>query len=141
MQPWEGLLNYVLDRSRGCRHVTLIDPGKQSSEVATRRAIAAIEAGSRMIFVGGSTDTPDEVVHETCKSIQEALELQVFAASQDPTSDEELWKVPVVLFPGGAHALSPAVDGITFMMLMNSNNRKFLIGEQFREPLLAKIWS
>ena len=104
MQPWEGLLNYVLDRSRGCRHVTLIDPGKQSSEVATRRAIAAIEAGSRMIFVGGSTDTPDEVVHETCKSIQEALELQVFAASQDPTSDEELWKVPVVLFPGGAHA-------------------------------------
>ena len=68
MQPWEGLQNYVLDRSRGCRHVTLIDPGKQSSEVATRRAIAAIEAGSRMIFVGGSTDTPDEVVHETCKS-------------------------------------------------------------------------
>ena len=36
-----------------------------------------------MIFVGGSTDTPDEVVHETCKSIQDALELQIFAASQD----------------------------------------------------------
>ena len=139
MQPWEGLQNYVLDRSRGCRHVTLIDPGKQSSEVATRRAIAAIEAGSRMIFVGGSTDTPDEVVHETCKSIQDALELQVFAASQDPTSDEDIWKVPVVLFPGGAHALSPAADGITFMMLMNSNNRKFLIGEQLRgAPYLQK---
>ena len=106
MLPDIGLMNYVLDRSQGCRHITLIDPGKQSSEVATRRAIAAIEAGSRMIFVGGSTDTPDEVVHETCKTIQEALELQIFAASQDPTSQEEKWRVPVVLFPGGAHALS-----------------------------------
>ena len=73
MIPDEGLLNYVLDQSRGCRHITLIDPGKQSAEIATRRAIAAIEAGSKMIFVGGSTDTPDEVVHQTCKSIQESL--------------------------------------------------------------------
>ena len=140
MIPDEGLLNYVLDQSRGCRHVTLIDPGKQSAEVATRRAIAAIESGSKMIFVGGSTDTPDEVVHETCKSIQEALELQIFAASQDPNSDEDFWKIPVVLFPGGAHALSPAADGITFMMLMNSKIRKFLIGEQLRgAPYLQKF--
>lgn len=140
MIPDFGLLNYVLDQSQGCRHVTLIDPGKQSAEIATRRAIAAIESGSRMIFVGGSTDTPDEVVHETCKSIQEALELQIFAASQDPNSDEEFWKIPVVLFPGGAHALSPAADGITFMMLMNSKTRKFLVGEQLRgAPYLHKF--
>jgi len=140
MLPEEGLLNYVLDRSQGCRHITLIDPGKQSSEIATRRAIASINAGSRMIFIGGSTDTPDEVVHDTCKSIQEALELQIFASSQDPTSDEDKWRVPVVLFPGGAHALSPAADGITFMMLMNSTLRKFLIGEQLRgAPHLAKF--
>ncbi len=140
MLPDEGLLNYVLDRSFGCRHITLIDPGKQTSETATRRAIAAIEAGSKMIFVGGSTDTPDETVHQTCKSIQEALELQVFAASQDPNSEEDKWKIPVVLFPGGAHALSPAADGITFMMLMNSQTRKFLIGEQLRgAPHLDKF--
>ncbi|MBG45369.1 MAG: phosphoglycerol geranylgeranyltransferase [Euryarchaeota archaeon] len=140
MIPDEGLLNYVLDQSRGCRHITLIDPGKQSAEIATRRAIAAIEAGSKMIFVGGSTDTPDEVVHQTCKSIQEALELQIFAASQDPNSYEEMWKIPVVLFPGGAHALSPAADGITFMMLMNSQIRKFLVGEQLRgAPYLQKF--
>ena len=140
MLPDEGLLNYILDRSQGCRHITLIDPGKQSTEIATRRAIAAVEAGSRMIFIGGSTDTPDEVVHTTCKSIQEAFELQIFAASQDPTSDEDMWKIPVVLFPGGAHALSPSADGITFMMLMNSNIRKFLIGEQLRgAPFLKKF--
>ena len=140
MIPDFGLLNYVLDQSQGCRHVTLIDPGKQSAEIATRRAIAAIESGSKMIFVGGSTDTPDEVVHETCKSIQEALELQIFAASQDPNSDEDFWKIPVVLFPGGAHALSPSADGITFMMLMNSKIRKFLVGEQLRgAPYLQKF--
>lgn len=140
MLPEEGLLNYFLDQSFGCRHITLIDPGKQSAEIATRRAIAAIESGSSMIFVGGSTDTPDEVVHETCKSIQEALELQIFAASQDPLSDENKWRIPVVLFPGGAHALSPAADGITFMMLMNSKSRRFLIGEQLRgAPYLEKF--
>ena len=140
MIPEEGLLNYVLDRTSGCRHITLIDPGKQSAEIATRRAIAAIESGSSMIFVGGSTDTPDEVVHKTCKSIQDALELQVFAASQDPLANENKWRVPVVLFPGGAHALSPAADGITFMMLMNSKSRRFLIGEQLSgAPYLEKF--
>ena len=140
MLPEEGLLNYMLDQSSGCRHITLIDPGKQSAEIATRRAIAAVESGSSMIFVGGSTDTPDEVVHETCKSIQEALELQIFAASQDPLSNENKWRIPVVLFPGGAHALSPAADGITFMMLMNSNSRRFLIGEQLRgAPYLERF--
>jgi len=132
MTPDEGLLSHVLDRRRGCQHITLIDPGKQSAEIAAKRAVIAVEAGSRMIFVGGSTDTPDEIVHETCKAIQEIFELKTFASSQDPSADEGIWKVPVVLFPGGAHALSPAADGILFMMLMNSKTRRFLIGEQLR---------
>lgn len=132
MTPDAGLLSYVLDRSNGCQHIILIDPGKQSAEVAANRAVIAVETGSRMIFVGGSTDTPNDVVHETCQAIQEILELKTFAASQDPTANEDVWKVPVVLFPGGAHALSPAADGILFMMLMNSKTRRFLIGEQLR---------
>jgi len=132
MTPDEGLLSHVHDRGHGCQHIILIDPGKQSAEVAAKRAVIAVETGSRMIFIGGSTDTPDDVVHETCKAIQEILELKTFAASQDPTADEDVWKVPVVLFPGGAHALSPAADGILFMMLMNSKSRRFLIGEQLR---------
>ena len=36
----------------------------------------------------------------------------------------------IVLFPQGARALSPAADGITFMMLMNSTSPRFLIEEQ-----------
>ena len=42
--------------------------------------------------------------------------------------------------PGGAHALSPAADAITFMMLMNSSIRRFLVGEQIRgAPYLEKF--
>ena len=128
----EDILSYITKKVGYTRHVTLIDPAKQSPETAAKRASTAIEAGSAMIFIGGSTDTPDEIVHATCLAIQEELELRVFAASQSPENDENEWKIPVVLFPGGSHALSPAADAITFMMLMNSLDRRFLVGEQLR---------
>ena len=131
MIPDEGLQAYV--RSNGeCRHIILVDPAEQEPEVAATRVLIAVEEGSKMIFVGGSTDTSNEIVHDTCLAIQEALELRVFAASQNPEQDEDRWKIPVILFPGGAHAISPAADGITFMMLMNSKSRKWLVGEQLR---------
>ncbi len=133
-------LEYVLSKNTHTRHITLIDPAKQDANTAADRAMVAVECGSSMIFVGGSTDTPDEVVHSTCKAIQEAFELRAFASSQDPESDESQWHIPVVLFPGGAHALSPAADAITFMMLMNSKSRRFLVGEQIRgAPYLEKF--
>lgn len=133
-------LEYVTSSSHNTRHITLIDPAKQDPNTAANRAMVAVECGSSMIFVGGSTDTPDEIVHATCKAIQEAFELRAFASSQDPSSAEEQWHIPVVLFPGGAHALSPAADAITFMMLMNSSIRRFLVGEQIRgAPYLEKF--
>ncbi len=136
----EDILSYITKKVGHTRHVTLIDPAKQTPEIAAIRASAAIEAGSSMIFVGGSTDTPDEIVHATCLAIQEELELRVFAASQSPEDDENEWKIPVVLFPGGSHALSPAADAITFMMLMNSLDRRFLVGEQLRgAPFIDKF--
>ena len=124
------LLSYVRDGSRGAGHVILIDPNLQSQEEAAKRAVAAVSAGSRMVFVGGSTGTDGDNVHATVVSIQEALELCSWNASQDAGMSEDDWKVPVVLFPAGAHALSSAADGITFMMLMNSRERQFLVGEQ-----------
>ena len=131
-RPNSTTLEYVTSKEHSTRHITLIDPAKQDPNTAANRAMVAVECGSSMVFVGGSTDTPDEVVHSTCKAIQEAFELRAFASSQDPDSDESEWHIPVVLFPGGAHALSPAADAITFMMLMNSKTRRFLIGEQIR---------
>ena len=74
------------------------------------------------------------MVHATCTAIQDALDLAAMAAS-NPEGDEDQWHVPVVLFPGGAHALSPAADGILFMMLMNSTDPRFLISEQVRGAL------
>ena len=132
MLPEQDLLDYILDETYTSRHILLIDPANQSPEKAAQRCIIAVEEGTRMIFVGGSTNTPNEVVHQTCLSIQEALELRVFACSQNPEMDESFWQVPVVLFPGGSHALSPAADAITFMMLMNSQSRKWLVGEQMK---------
>ena len=133
-------LEYMTSGGENTRHITLIDPAKQDPNTAANRAMVAVECGSSMVFVGGSTDTPDEMVHATCQAIQEAFELRAFASSQDPESDESEWQIPVVLFPGGAHALSPAADAITFMMLMNSNTRRFLVGEQVRgAPYIEKF--
>ena len=124
------VLAYVCDRSGGTRHAILIDPADQSAEVAAKRCVAAVSAGSRMILVGGSSGTDTDNVHDTITAIREALELITWASSQDSSLDEGEWQVPIVLFPQGAAALSPAADGITFMMLMNSTSPRFLIEEQ-----------
>ena len=126
----QNLLSWVCTDEYGTRHATLLDPADISSEDAALKAQVAIEAGSRMILIGGSTDTPEEKVHSMVKTVQEALELRLWATTQDTEEDEDLWKVPVILFPGGAHALSSSADGILFMMLMNSRNPKFLVDEQ-----------
>lgn len=125
------LLNYI-HTSNIARHIILIDPDSQTSEEAAKRCIAAVIAGSRMIFVGGSTGTDSNNVHETVKEIQEALELCSWNSTQDSSSNSDLWEVPVILFPAAANAFSPSADGITFMMLMNSTSTKFLIEEQLK---------
>ena len=81
------------------RHITLIDPDKQSPDVAAQRALIAVESGTSAIFVGGSTDTGSNIVDATCAAIQEALELAMFASSQHPDADEDMWNIPVILFP------------------------------------------
>ena len=126
----ERLSEYVCRPGTGTRHAILVDPADQSPEVAAKRCVAAVSAGSQMILVGGSTGTDMDNVHDTIVAIREALELITWASSQDSNLDEGEWRVPIVLFPQGAGALSPAADGITFMMLMNSTSPRFLIEEQ-----------
>ncbi|MAZ24087.1 MAG: phosphoglycerol geranylgeranyltransferase [Candidatus Thermoplasmatota archaeon] len=121
--------DYACSRAGPTRHAILIDPADQTPDMAAKRCLAAVAAGSRMVLVGGSSDTDMENVHETVVAIQEALELVEWASTQDAMS-ENAGKVPVVLFPQGAAALSPAADAITFMMLMNSTTPRFLIEEQ-----------
>ena len=132
-------LEYVLSKKTHTRHITLIDPAKQDANTAADRAMVAVECGSSMIFVGGSTDTPDEVVHSTCKAIQEALNSELLHQVKTPSRTNHNGTFPLFCF-WGAHALSPAADAITFMMLMNSKSRRFLVGEQIRgAPYLEKF--
>tara|TARA_Y100001936_G_scaffold97986_1_gene96350 strand:+ start:483 stop:1310 length:828 start_codon:yes stop_codon:yes gene_type:complete len=123
-------LSHVNDTKGGVRHAILIDPADQTPDMAAKRCVAAVAAGSKMILVGGSTGTDMQNVHNTVVAIKEALELITWASTQDSDLQEDSWIVPVVLFPAGAAALSPAADGITFMMLMNSTTPQFLIEEQ-----------
>ena len=125
------IADYACSREGPTRHAILIDPADQTPDMAAKRSLAAVAAGSSMVLVGGSSDTDMENVHETVVAIQEALELVEWASTQD-AGTENLSKAPVVLFPQGAAALSPAADAITFMMLMNSTKREFLVGEQVR---------
>ena len=134
----ERLSEYVCRPGTGTRHAILVDPADQSPEVAAKRCVAAVSAGSQMILVGGSTGTDMDNVHDTIVAIREALELITWASSQDSNLDEGEWRVPIVLFPQGAGALSPAADGITFMMLMNSTSPRFLIEEQTEGAPLIK---
>ena len=131
-------LDHVCDNTKITRHAILIDPADQTPDVAAKRAMAAVAAGSRMVLVGGSSDTDMDNVHRTVVAIQEALELVTWASSQDSGLEEKNWKVPVVLFPQGAAALSPAADAITFMMLMNSKSPRYLIEEQVAGSLYIK---
>jgi len=123
------ILDYMTKQISSCRHILLIDPANQSPDDAAKMAMIASEAGTSAIFVGGSTNTSDNIVHDTVIAIKEGLELVAFAASQNPsTEDSEI--IPIILFPNGSNALSPAADAITFMMLMNSRQRRYLIEEQ-----------
>ena len=131
-------LEHVCDNTKITRHAILIDPADQTPDVAAKRAMAAVAAGSRMVLVGGSSDTDMDNVHRTVVAIQESLELVTWASSQDSGLEEKNWKVPVVLFPQGAAALSPAADAITFMMLMNSKSPRYLIEEQVAGSLYIK---
>lgn len=134
-----GLVSdYMCDRTTGTRHAIVIDPADQTPEIAANRALAAAHAGSRMILVGGSTDTDMENVHATVVAIKEALELVSWAVSQESGTDDDSGQIPVVLFPQGAAALSPAADGITFMVLMNSMDQRFLMGEQVKGAPFVK---
>ena len=82
-------LRYVTNTNGEPRHAILIDPADQTPEMAAKRCMAAISAGSSMVLVGGSTGTDMENVHNTVVAIKEALELVTWASSQDSELDEE----------------------------------------------------
>ncbi len=125
-----SVLEYISSKSSKTRHATLIDPANQTPSHAAKIVEVAVESGTSLIMVGGSTETPHDIVEETVNAIQEILELRCWSATQNIEANEEIWKIPIILFPGGSRALASNADAITFMTLMNSSSRKYLMDEQ-----------
>lgn len=47
-------------------------------------------------------------------------------------------RCPVILFPGGAHQVSPAAHAIFFLSLLSGRNPEFLVGEQVKAVFLIR---
>ncbi|MFC2162545.1 geranylgeranylglyceryl/heptaprenylglyceryl phosphate synthase [Candidatus Altiarchaeota archaeon] len=103
-------------RSKGRLHFTLIDPDKQAPEEAAALSVKSGEYGTDAIMVGGST-AEGNIVDETVKAVKKESSL------------------PTILFPSTARGVSPNADHIFWMMLMNSKDRRFLVGEQAKAAI------
>jgi phosphoglycerol geranylgeranyltransferase len=96
---------------------TLLDPEKLSPEKAADLAKKLESFGADAIMVGGSTTGKIDHVAEAIKD------------SVD---------IPIILFPSSALSLSTHADAVFFMMLINSNKREFLVGEQVKGSKMVK---
>lgn len=101
-------------------HMTLIDPEKQPPEDAEDIARAMEEMGTDAIMVGGSTGVTQQNLDNTVKGIKRAT------------------SVPLILFPAGAHTISPHADAIYFMSMLNSRTTRLLVGEQVEAAKVVK---
>jgi putative glycerol-1-phosphate prenyltransferase len=88
----------------------LIDPEKTLDPGALTELVKKAEfAGIHYFFVGGST-----VLRSDLERVVSVL--------------KRLSNIPVVLFPGAAHQLSPEADALLFLNLISGRNPDFLIG-------------
>ena len=93
---------YMLDKiANGTMHAALIDPDKQPAEKAGEMAKAMKEAGTDIIFVGGSSGITMENLSATAKAVKEASGL------------------PVILFGGTPDSLNKELDAVFFMQIVN----------------------
>jgi phosphoglycerol geranylgeranyltransferase len=101
-------------------HFALLDPDKQTPQVAGFIARIVTDAGSSAIMVGGSTLRSQAQVDETVQAIKKNSDL------------------PVILFPSGAKFLSKYADAVFFMSLLNSNNLGYVIREHVKGAPFVK---
>lgn len=90
----------------------VLDPPKQSPEVAGRIALVAEEAGIDAIAVGGSVGAQGKLLDDTIQRIKENCSLRV------------------ILFPGNIATLSKKADAIYFMSMLNSLDPYYISGAQ-----------
>ena len=107
----EERLRRVMARD-GAAHLTLIDPAKQTPEIAGKIASDVAAAGSDGIMVGGSTRAGGKLLDQTVLEIKKAVDL------------------PVILFPASEAGVSRHADAIFFMTMLNSRDPYFITGAQ-----------
>ena len=114
---------YLLDRiANGTIHMALIDPDKQSPEEAGKIAKKMKDAGTDAILIGGSTGVTSENLSATAMAIKNSSGL------------------PTIHFPGGPDELSPAVDAIFYMSMMNSVELNNVMGYQvYAAPYIKRL--
>lgn len=106
--------------AEGPIHMTLLDPASSTGPAGEAIAVAAAEAGTDAIMVGGSTDVSSENLDELVLHIKARTGL------------------PVIYFPSTAGAMSPHVDAIYFLSALNSRNPRAIVREQARGAPFVK---
>ncbi|MBS3781815.1 MAG: geranylgeranylglyceryl/heptaprenylglyceryl phosphate synthase [Candidatus Thermoplasmatota archaeon] len=107
------VLDYILEKKEEeTLHMGLIDPDEQSPEKSGELAQALEEVGSDAVMVGGSTGITQENLDKTVREMKRVTDL------------------PIIHFPTEAGAISPHVDAIYFMSMLNSKDINRVIGEQ-----------
>ncbi|HTZ61407.1 MAG TPA: geranylgeranylglyceryl/heptaprenylglyceryl phosphate synthase [Thermoplasmata archaeon] len=114
---------YLRDHlARGPVHFTLIDPDKSPGASAARIARGAVDLGSDVILLGGSTGIRRDVMGETAAAVKAEID------------------APVVIFPEGSTSLTPRADAVLFMSLLNSRNLDLVIRTHARAaPAVRKM--
>ena len=116
-----SISNYLKEKiNNGTVHITLIDPMKQSSDVAGRLAHTAQEVGSDMILVVGYSGLSQRNLLDTAGAIREKT------------------AIPVVYSPVGAEALCFSFDALLFSSLLNAKNGNLVSGGQSKAAIVLK---
>ena len=118
----EKYLNEEIE-SKGCIHISLVDPEKLSPIEAGSLASLIERAGSSAVMVGGSLNVSESSMDELIKTIKESCSL------------------PVIIFPSNVNTISRYADAIWFMSLLNSINTYFLIGAQVQGAAIVKRYN
>jgi phosphoglycerol geranylgeranyltransferase len=106
-----GVLERLRSRAPGL--LVLVDPGRTDAPTAAAVARAAEEAGAAALMIGSSFDGSEHT--------------EMVARAMKGAS-----ALPLLLFPGSAAQLTPAVDAVLFLSLVSGRNPQYLIEEHVR---------
>ncbi|MBI4530404.1 MAG: geranylgeranylglyceryl/heptaprenylglyceryl phosphate synthase [Candidatus Latescibacteria bacterium] len=117
MTTFDFLLNVKAEQGGG--YLVLLDPDRLSEAQLVHHAVTCAECGVDALLIGSSL-----LIHSdfgrAVKVLKEAVNL------------------PLLIFPGGVHQISPDADAILFLSMISGRNPDLLIGEHVRAAPIIK---